>query len=579
MLHLLAQYARTHLGECPPGYRPKEVRWALVFDHNGGFSQVQELGDTTARRNRGREFPRCPNFTFSEMRAGGVIKSHFLVESLDVVTLFGPKAADEKTQQKHYYFIGLLKEASEVLPSLAKVAQALEKKATLETIQKSLTEHRAKPTEKCTIYIDGSFPVAEATWHDWWDRKRAEVMGTSPGGGADGETAGPSARSLLSGELVDPLPVHPKIRGLADVGGNTSGDALLSYKQESFCSFGFKQSANAAVSEEEASLYRAALDDLLRHHSERLVNAKVAYWFKERIEEGDDPFAFLRLGGETEELNAQQSARNLLQAIQTGKRPELLTNRYYALTLSGAAGRIVVRDWMEGNFPELLANVVAWFDDLEIIARDGQGAAPPPKFLAIIGALVRDLKDAPAPLISRMWRAAVRNEPLPYEALSLALERWRVGVLQDEPPNHARVGLMKAYHLRKHRPNGKESGMTVHLNENHPSAAYHCGRLLAVLAQLQRSALGDVGAGVVQRYYAAASATPALVLGRLVRTSQHHLNKLDGGLVHWYETKLGAIWSSLKDQVPAVLTPEEQSLFALGYYQQLADLKTKKNDN
>lgn len=116
-----------------------------------------------------------------------------------------------------------------------------------------------------------------------------------------------------------------------------------------------------------------------------------------------------------------------------------------------------------------------------------------------------------------------------------------------------------------------------YLNEEHPHSAYHCGRLMAVLARLQHSALGDVGAGIVQRYYAAASSTPTLVLGRLTRTSQFHLNKLDPGLAHWYEGKISAIWGRIKDTIPQTLTLEEQSLFALGYYQQMADLRTKKS--
>lgn len=112
--------------------------------------------------------------------------------------------------------------------------------------------------------------------------------------------------------------------------------------------------------------------------------------------------------------------------------------------------------------------------------------------------------------------------------------------------------------------------MTPELNEDHPAPAYHCGRLMAVLADLQYRALGDVGAGVVQRYYAAASSTPALVLGRLVRTAQFHLGKLEGGLAHWYEQRLVAIWARIKDSIPRTLTLEEQSLFALGYYHQKA---------
>ena len=117
--------------------------------------------------------------------------------------------------------------------------------------------------------------------------------------------------------------------------------------------------------------------------------------------------------------------------------------------------------------------------------------------------------------------------------------------------------------------------MQPYLNEDHPNPAYHCGRLMAVLAKIQQAALGSVGAGVIQRYYAAASTTPALVLGRLVRTSNYHLDKIEcrkkkDGLKDLFT----GIWCPLKDVVPRVLTLEDQSYFALGYYQQLAQLAT-----
>ena len=43
-----------------------------------------------------------------------------------------------------------------------------------------------------------------------------------------------------------------------------------------------------------------------------------------------------------------------------------------------------------------------------------------------------------------------------------------------------------------------------------------------------------------------------------------------------YEQKLAEISGRLQDQIPRILSLEEQSLFALGYYQQMADLRTKK---
>lgn len=117
--------------------------------------------------------------------------------------------------------------------------------------------------------------------------------------------------------------------------------------------------------------------------------------------------------------------------------------------------------------------------------------------------------------------------------------------------------------------------MTVGLNPDHPEAAYQCGRLMAVLANLQRGALGNVGAGVVQRYYSAASATPALVFGRLLRSAQFHLNKLSGRLAYWHEERIAEVTSRI-ERIPATLSLEEQSLFALGYYQQIAHDRSPK---
>lgn len=117
--------------------------------------------------------------------------------------------------------------------------------------------------------------------------------------------------------------------------------------------------------------------------------------------------------------------------------------------------------------------------------------------------------------------------------------------------------------------------MTACLNPDHPDPAYHCGRLLAVLSNLQRAALGDVGAGVVQRYYAAASQTPGLTLGRLVSNARNHLAKLDGGLSVWFEDKIADAMCRLGDRIPPILDLEGQGLFALGYYQQLADMRTE----
>jgi CRISPR-associated protein Csd1 len=143
----------------------------------------------------------------------------------------------------------------------------------------------------------------------------------------------------------------------------------------------------------------------------------------------------------------------------------------------------------------------------------------------------------------------------------------------------ARMAVLKAFVVRKFRAKGDNAmadQIKPLLEVDAGAPAYHCGRLMAVLAALQRRALGDVGAGVVQRYYAAASTTPSLVFGRLIRTSQFHLGKLEPGLAAWYEGRIAEVAEKIGAAMPPALDLDCQSLFALGYYHQLADLRRKK---
>jgi len=573
VLKRLYDYANSHNLDFEPGFKPKTVRWAIACSTRGGHPQVIRLGDAGGK---GLEFAKCPDLTQGELKQGGETKSHFLIEKVSVVTLLGVTGdtkADQKSIEKHEYFVDLLRQASVVMPDLAHIANLLSDSVLLEQIRQQLAEQKAKPTDDITVLVDGDFPVESTAWHDWWRAFRAGLLPEKKKQGV------PRMRCMITGKLIEPAATHPKIEGLADVGGVSVGSPLVGFNKSAYCSFNLEQSANAAMSIEVASGYRAALNTLIRENGMRLGGAKVVYWFSEKINTDDDPIPWLIEGKTTQEEDAHKQARELLTAICSGEKASLGTNRYYALNLSGASGRVMVRDWMEGQFEELVGNVNSWFEDLSIVRNDGQGLIRTPKFLAILGATVRSLDDLSAPFIARMWRCAIRNEPFPRSALTNALIRWRSCLLSGETPSQYSAALMKAYHVRDSRRGGEPNMITPYLNESHPEGAYHCGRLMAVLAALQRSALGDVGAGVVQRYYASASSTPALVLGRLTRTSQYHLDKLDAGLAYWYEAKLANIWTCLKDNIPSTLTLEEQSLFALGYYQQVADLRTKQKPN
>jgi len=572
MLELLAKYG--HGSE--PGFKPKDVLWAIALDSDDGFVGVVPLGETDQRSNRGQAFNRCPDLSQPELVSGSETRSHFLVETAGVVALYGVDDGDTKTRDKHNYFIDLLTQAGQTMRPLATIAEWLEKSDTCEAIRSALSERKARSTDRVTIQLDGRFPVAENYWHDWWRGFRKNLKRQHV------KTEGASLmRCFVTGNVSAPTPTHYKIGGLSGVGGQPSGDVLVGFDKQAFRSYGLEQSANASVSEEAMSAYCSGLNELIKNHSQRLVNARVVHWFKERVHKDEDLLEWLIEPPGKETLTAQHRATQLLNSIRTGERPDLADNYYYILTVSGAGGRVMVRDWMEGQFEQLAMNIKQWFTDLEIVQRDGESPTRDPKFFAVLGSMVRVLSELPAPLVSKMWRVAVRGEPIPYAVLAQSLARRKAEILQPDkqPVSSVGMGLLKAYHQRKHRKEDRNimpDRLNPTLDEGFPSPAYQCGRLMAVLANLQRAALGDVGSGVVQRYYAAASTTPALVLGRLTRTSQFHLNKLDRGLAYWYESKIAGIWSRLHEAPPRTLSLEEQSLFALGYYQQLADMRAKK---
>jgi CRISPR-associated protein Csd1 len=358
---------------------------------------------------------------------------------------------------------------------------------------------------------------------------------------------------------------------------------LIGFDKDAFQSYGLDQSANAAMSEEMAKTYQAGLNNLIRHQSTRLGDVFVVHWYRSTIPAEDDPFPWLEELPETAEADARIRARKLLTAIREGTRPDLAGNTYYALSLSGNGGRVMVRDWMEGAFEDLAGAINAWFEDLAVVRPQGGGIAAPPRFFALRCALVRDPKDVPAPLAAKLFRVAVRAEPIPFAVMAQALARARVDFIQGNASSPARMGLVRAYFARKHRLAKGVMEMTEtvkpELTEGLVSPVYQCGRLLAVLAGVQHAALGDVGADVIQRYYAAASSTPALVFGRLVRGAQFHLGKLNPGLAWWYENKIAEICGRIGTSIPATLTLEEQGLFALGYYQQLAAQRSPKENN
>ena len=119
------------------------------------------------------------------------------------------------------------------------------------------------------------------------------------------------------------------------------------------------------------------------------------------------------------------------------------------------------------------------------------------------------------------------------------------------------------------------------LSLENKTPAYLLGRLFATLEMTQNDASGGVNAGVGDKFYSSASATPRIVFPTLLDLFRKWIKKLSAdkpGLAVVRDKLVGEILDDIDSTkgFPSQLSLEERGLFALGYYQQTRAFFTKK---
>ena len=178
-------------------------------------------------------------------------------------------------------------------------------------------------------------------------------------------------------------------------------------------------------------------------------------------------------------------------------------------------------------------------------------------------------------LAGEMTRAVICGTPYPLSLLSQLITRIRA----DGDVNGLRVAMMKAVLERRFRKGFIEEGVPMSLNNESPNRAYLLGRLFAVLERIQYQALGELNAGIADRYYGSASAVPFSVFPRLLSGAKHHLSCLrkdKAGMAVNLDKDLGEIIAKLPETFPRHLSIDEQGRFAIGYYHQKQSYFAKK---
>ncbi len=213
----------------------------------------------------------------------------------------------------------------------------------------------------------------------------------------------------------------------------------------------------------------------------------------------------------------------------------------------------------------------------------GVGNYTLPRLIDSVGLEGRQATVTDAELATRLYLSALRRLPFPTTLLAAAVRRNKAETAtdSDKAPNKwnrfaARAALIRGALVRNYHM--EEVHVALDVQNREP--AYLLGRLFAALDRVQQDALGNVNASTAERYYGAASSTPAAVFPTLLRRSQHHLAKLGrekAGLGVLRERLLAEIMGGL-ERFKRTMTLPEQGLFALGFHHQRQDFFRKKEE-
>ncbi len=604
MLKALYDYASRHDLIPPPGYVEKTVKaYVSLSTYDTDFAEIEMGGEKNVL---------CPDIG---SLSNGKDKCNVLAEKRSVI--FG-----DTSSAKSRFFWDAMRETAEYEPVIRACLNIMEKPELIEKINQKLDSHKIKVGDRIAFKVDGKAILNSDNIQNWWQEFRKQFLQSK-------EEV--DSICMITGQPINPVATTSKITGLRSVGGHSSGDALICFDKAAFCSYGLKKAENAPVSEESFAAVKAALDSLLKE-APILSGMKFVHWYDCEIGHREDPvyqcgdFDFFKDENddeeeeETTELEKQQkefaavkNADRLIQSVESGEQTAALNSNYYILLLSGVGGRIMIRRYERGKYADLQKNLQMWYQDLELINASGKASISACKLKARLIRLLKykmsdakkfeRLKDELTGVAPSILMAILTGGRLPDTVAERALRYIRSQMLaSSESGNFAGQGKntkqksssssdkrrvqipdgracqwLKVWLIRKKRAEGEEAFLMNAYNLEHPSPAYHCGGLMAVYAYIQQKAIEGVNAGVIQRYYASASRTPAMVLSRLARLANHHLAKLKK--TKYFEDRLAELYCALGDKIPVTLNLEEQSYFALGYYQKWAELHTSKANN
>jgi len=425
--------------------------------------------------------------------------------------------------------------------------------------------------------------------------------------GSTGEEGEEMGRCLVTGEKGTIARLHG---GISLFGAQANATLISFQKFSGYDSYGKEQGLNAPISQPASDAIISGLNMLLekdKNTNYRIGETTFVFWNTLQDDEllknyQEATFTGLPSDSDFDEeeeatstskkkvakkKNPEQETKVVVQALRSalgGKNANIdrdHSDRFYILALAPNAKRVSVKLWMEGTISEIVGNTLAHLDDMNIVRFNGllDEDTPPLRPVYRIMKAIYTATDStkwPKQVVQELLESIIKG--LPYApALQMAcLERIHHDHTSKYPVTELRAALLKAYINRKHRKNPQIKQLTMALDKSNSNPAYLAGRLFALLERIQEKAIPGVKANITDRYFRTASATPGIIFGRLLQLSAFHLSKIKkerGGLGFYFDRQIQEVLELLprgQASFDKFFTPDQQSIFAVGYYHQKA---------
>ena len=559
-------------GISPIGYSREKISYAILLAEDGTLVSVDDIRDNSGKK----VVPRGANVPQPEKRSSG-IAPNFLWDKTSYV--LGVSAKSNRVEREHAAFKALheaaLADETDVglramLMFLGTwIPQRFQEDA-------NFRRHGEQFLDSNVVFrLDGELGYLH-------ERPAARVVRARLLSGADDARSG---NCLVTGSYGPLARLHPSIKGVN--GSQSAGASIVSFNLESFTSYGKTQGDNAPISEQAAFTYTTALNYLLRrdpHNRQRLQigDATVVFWAQARDEvqaEASESLLASFFDPKDNDSRETETLRRALEHVNEGRPLRELTplledgTRIFVLGLAPNASRLSVRFWETETLAGFARRLADHFNDLRL--EPSPWRTPPAVWrLLLATAPSRDgrakSEDVLPQLSGELTRAILAGSRYPRILLTNVIMRLRA----DGEVTGTRVALCKGVLAREQRLSNRRNPtevLPVSLDLSNSDPGYLLGRLFSTLENIQRAALGRLNAPIGDRYYGAASATPASVFPILMRNARHHLSRLrkdKPGLAVNLQKELGAIIDPLGPTFPKSLRMEAQGHFAIGYYHQ-----------